>query len=210
MVVEGFRRSDSNVMDAYEYFFRDGVAVGRAPAGTMVYDARPGHQHWHFEQFARYSLLASDHTSILRSRKEAFCLAPTDALDLTVPNAEWNPYSIGLTGACGDAGSIWVRETLPVGWGDTYFQSLPGQSFDITTVPNGTYYIEVRANPLGLLKEADTIEQRATARDHAGRNPRTPHGRRAGVAGYRRLASGLMDRTSRTGSACSSGRPIPT
>jgi hypothetical protein len=156
MVVEGFRRSDSNVMDAYEYFFRDGVAVGRAPAGTMVYDARPGHQHWHFEQFARYSLLASDHTSIVRSRKEAFCLAPTDALDLTVPNAEWNPYSIGLTGACGDAGSIWVRETLPVGWGDTYFQSLPGQSFDITTVPNGTYFIEVRANPLGLLKEANT------------------------------------------------------
>ena len=49
-----------------------------------------------------------------------------------------------------------MRETLPVGWGDTYFQSLPGQSFDITGVPNGTYYIEVQANPLGLLREADS------------------------------------------------------
>jgi hypothetical protein len=156
MVVEGFRRANTNVMDAYEYFFRDGVAIGRAPAGTMVYDARPGHEHWHFEQFARYTLLTADHSRVVRSRKEAFCLAPTDALDLTVPNAEWNPYSVGLFGACGDAGSIWTRETLPVGWGDTYFQSLPGQSFDITTVPNGTYYVEVQANPLGLLKEADS------------------------------------------------------
>ena len=42
---------------------------------------------------------------------------------------------------------FWIRETLPAGWGDTYHQGLPGQSFDITALPNGTYFIEVRANP---------------------------------------------------------------
>jgi Lysyl oxidase len=46
-----------------------------------------------------------------------------------------------------------VRETLPVGWGDTYFQFVPGQSFDITGLPNGTYFIEVTANPTGQLHE---------------------------------------------------------
>ena len=45
------------------------------------------------------------------------------------------------------------RETLPTGWGDTYYQSLPGQSFDITDLPNGTYFIQVQADPTGEIYE---------------------------------------------------------
>jgi hypothetical protein len=154
MVVEGFRRPGKNIMDAFQYFYKNGVAVGRAPAGTMEYDARPGHQHWHFKQFAEYSLLDSTKKLVVVSQKEAFCLAPTDAIDLLVPNALWSGFQIGLPGACGDVSSLWTRETLPVGWGDTYFQGLPGQSFDITKLRNGRYYIKVRANPSGVLIEA--------------------------------------------------------
>ncbi len=155
MVVEGFRRPGEAVMDGWEYFYSNGVPVGRAPAGDMIYDARPGHQHWHFEQFARYSLLGADQTQVVLSEKTGFCLAPTDVIDLTAPGAEWNPYSIGLGTACGSEGAIWTREVLPAGWGDTYFQGLPGQSFDITDLPNGTYYISVQANPDGLLIEGN-------------------------------------------------------
>ena len=75
---------------------------------------------------------------------------------MTAPGAEWNPYSIGLATACGSRSSIWTREVLPPGWGDTYFQGLPGQSFDITDLPNGTYFISVQANPDGLLLEGST------------------------------------------------------
>ena len=156
MVVEGFRRPGEAIMDGWEYFYANGEPVGRAPAGDLMYDARPGHQHWHFEQFARYSLLAADQTQIVRSEKTGFCLAPTDAIDMTAPGAEWNPYSIGLATACGSRSSIWTREVLPTGWGDTYFQGLPGQSFDITDLPNGTYFISVQANPDGLLIEGNT------------------------------------------------------
>ncbi|HYX85582.1 MAG TPA: lysyl oxidase family protein [Gaiellales bacterium] len=153
MDVEGFRRPGTNIMDAYQYFFRDGKPVGRTRAGTLEYDARRGHEHWHFLQFARYSLLGRDRSEIVRSQKQGYCLAPTDPIDLTVPDALWDPYSIGLQGACGGATSIWTRETLPAGWGDTYFQSLPGQSFDITDLPNGRYDIEVQANPLDVIHE---------------------------------------------------------
>jgi hypothetical protein len=100
-------------------------------------------------------LLDTDN-EIVPSEKEAFCLAPTDAIDLTAPGANWSPYSIGFGTACGSASSIWVRETLDAGWGDTYFQSLPGQSFDITDLPNGRYYIRVEVNPTGLLDEVST------------------------------------------------------
>ena len=156
MDVEGFRRPGTNIMDAFQYFFRNGKPVGRAKAGTLEYDSRPGHQHWHFLQFARYSLLSASKSQVVRSEKEGFCLAPTDAIDLTVPGATWDPFSIGLEGQCGDASSIWTRETLPAGWGDTYFQFLPGQSFDITDLKNGAYYVEVRANPLGAIHETST------------------------------------------------------
>lgn len=156
LVVEGFRRIGTGVMDAFQYFYSEGQPVARAPVGAFEYDARPGHEHWHFQQFATYALLDAEKNEIVPSEKEAFCLAPTDAVDLTAPGANWSPYFVGLFTACGGAGSIWVRETLDAGWGDTYFQSLPGQSFDITDLPNGRYYIRVAVNPTGLLHEAST------------------------------------------------------
>ncbi len=156
LVVEGFRRPGEPIMDGWEYFYENGAPVGRAPVGDLTYDARPGHQHWHFELFARYSLLSEDQTQVVRSEKTGFCLAPTDAIDMTLPGANWNPYSIGLGTACGSRNSIWIREVLPSGWGDTYFQGLPGQSFEITDLPNGTYFIAVEANPDGLLIEGNT------------------------------------------------------
>jgi hypothetical protein len=158
MVVEGFRRPGTNLMDAWEYFIdRNGDVVGRAKVGTLKYDARPGHEHWHFQQFARYQLLDRDKVGVVDSGKEGFCLAPTDPIDLAVPGAVWNPGPLGFGGTvCGSQTSIWTREVLPAGWGDSYSQSLPGQSFDITNVPNGTYYVAVEANPLGALYETNS------------------------------------------------------
>jgi hypothetical protein len=42
---------------------------------------------------------------------------------------------------------------MPAGWGDTYIQSLGGQSFDITDLPNGTYFVRVQVNPMRKLYE---------------------------------------------------------
>jgi hypothetical protein len=151
--LEGFRQPGSDTMVAYEYFSRDGKVVGRARAGTFEFDTRPGHDHWHIEQFAQYSLLDATKQLAVRSHKQSFCLVPTDAIDMTAPGAEWQPFQVGLGSACGGDSAIWIRETIPTGWGDTYTQSVAGQAFDITNVPNGTFYIEVEANPTGVLHE---------------------------------------------------------
>ena len=95
---------------------------------------------------------ASDNT-VATSGKEAWCLAPTDAIDLLAPGAVINPGDGNLSTACGDAGSLWQREVLAAGWGDTYTQARAGQSMDITDLPNGTYRIRVTANPSGKLRE---------------------------------------------------------
>ncbi len=154
--VEGFRRPDSDVMDAYQYFFVDGEVVGRAPVGTMEFDDDPGHHHWHFLQFARYRLLDSTRAVAVRSHKQSFCIGPSDPVDLTLPGATTRASLIGFFNACGTPTVLWVRERLPLGWGDTYLQSVAGQAFDITTVPNGSYFIEVEVNPAHLLYEQDT------------------------------------------------------
>ena len=153
LVVEGFRREGERVMDAYQYFWEDGVPVGRARVGEMEFDDRRGHDHWHFRQFAAYQLLAEDRTTVVKSSKESFCLVPTDAIDLTLAAAALRPGNVGLWTSCGGRSDLWIREVLPVGWGDTYYQYLPGQSFSLKGVPNGTYYVKVVANPGRRLQE---------------------------------------------------------
>lgn len=156
LVLDGFRRSGEDIMDAYQYFYDDeGAQVGYAPTGTMEWDAREGHHHWHFTDFASYRLLNADQSEAVRSQKEAFCLAATDAIDYTVKNANWKPENTDLHTACGQQTSLAVREVLDVGSGDTYLQYLPGQSFDVTDLPNGTYYVQVIANPDHNLYESN-------------------------------------------------------
>jgi hypothetical protein len=157
LVLDGFRRQGEGLMDAYQYFYdAKGKQVGYQNTGTLEWDGRDGHNHWHFTDFARYSLLNAKQTEVVRSQKEAFCLAATDVIDYTVKNANWHPDNTDLHTACGDQGSLSVREVLDVGSGDTYVQSLPGQSFDITNLANGTYYVQVTANPEHRLYEAST------------------------------------------------------
>ncbi|WP_328439582.1 lysyl oxidase family protein [Streptomyces sp. NBC_00457] len=172
LVVDGFRSPGKELMDAYQYFYdANGKQVGYTPTGTMEWDPREGHEHWHFTDFASYRLLSADQTKEVRSGKEAFCLANTDAVDYTVKNANWKPYNTDLSTACGQENSISVREVLDVGSGDTYTQDIPGQSFDITDVPNGTYYIQVIANPAKRLKETHTTNNVAVRKVVLGGTP---------------------------------------
>jgi len=159
MVVEGFRQMDSDTMDAFQYFYDGDTPVSRIPVGTFEFDTRTGHHHWHMEQFAQYTLLNADQTEVVRSTKQSFCLFPTDPIDLTVPGADLSTpfyYGGGLSSHCGGADAIWIRESLPAGWGDTYYQYVGGQSFRIHGLPNGRYWVQVSANPTGAMIEGST------------------------------------------------------
>jgi Lysyl oxidase len=156
LVVDGFRRQHKNVMDAYQYFYdENGQPTGSAKVGTMEWHAAPSHHHWHFLDFARYRLLDADKQAVVRSRKASFCLAATDAVDYTVPGANWHPWNTDLSTACGGFTALSVREVLDVGSGDTYSQWRAGQAFSLKGLPNGKYFIEIAANPTGNLYEPD-------------------------------------------------------
>ncbi|MEZ0578916.1 lysyl oxidase family protein [Nocardioides sp. MH1] len=167
MVVDGFRRDGEDIMDAYQYFLDpDGNQVAYQQVGTMEWDPRPTHMHWHFTDFATYELLNADKTRAVRSGKEAFCLANTDAVDLTVDGAEWGAYEDDLGSVCGGYETRSVREVLSAGWGDTYAQFRAGQSFPIKNLPDGTYYVRVLANPKDVLIESDTANNESLRKIH--------------------------------------------
>lgn len=171
LVIEGFRRPGETVMDAYQYFRdADGEVVGRAEAGTMAFHSHPRHNHWHFLQFAAFTLHDAGDLEVVRSRKQAFCLAPTDAIDLTIERASFSPWE-GVSTNCGSSGALWVREVLQTGWADTYFQGIPGQSFNITDLPNGWYYARMEVNPLGTIHEVTTANNVESRLLHLGGRP---------------------------------------
>ncbi|HST82123.1 MAG TPA: lysyl oxidase family protein [Kineosporiaceae bacterium] len=156
LVVDGFRIKGTKEMTAYQYFYDNaGNEVGSAPAGGLQWDPRPGHTHWHFKAFATYRLLDSTKKFTKRSGKEAFCLAPTDPVNLNADGANFQPASTDLSTACGSEGALSIREVLDAGWGDTYAQYRPGQSFNVTNLAKGIYYIEVLANPDQKLVESN-------------------------------------------------------
>jgi Lysyl oxidase len=153
LVLEGFRDGAAETMPATQFIYRDGRPVSSKTIGQFEFDKRRGHDHWHMADIAQYDLLDKDGNRLLLSGKQSFCLAPTDAIDLTLPGAAWEPDQAGLWSACDGEAAIWLREVLPAGWGDTYYQNVAGQSFDITGLANGQYQIRVTVDPLQHLEE---------------------------------------------------------
>ena len=156
LVVDGFRAAGEDHLDAYQYFFdAAGNETAHQLVGQMHWHA-DNHNHWHFEDFAQYSLLSADKTEVVRSTKQSFCLANTDAVDYTRPHADWNPTNTSLESECGEADAISVRQVLAAGSGDTYTQYRAGQAFPIKNLPNGVYWSKVAANPFANLVESDS------------------------------------------------------
>ncbi|MDP9183942.1 MAG: lysyl oxidase family protein [Actinomycetota bacterium] len=153
LVIEGFRGGPADVMPATQFLYDDSHPVSSSTIGQFEFDRREGHFHWHYEDAAQYDLLDSSGNRVLLSGKQSFCLAPTDPIDLTLAGAEWQPDRLRLWSNCAGEDSIWIREVMPAGWGDTYFQGVAGQNFDITDLPNATYQLRVTTNPANKILE---------------------------------------------------------
>lgn len=165
LVIEGFEPDETGAramhdaeehLDAYQYYFDgDGEITGHDLIGEFTFH-EGNHNHWHYEDFAAYTLLNEDMSEAVRSTKISFCLANTDAVDYTIPNADWRPENTDLSSDCGGRGATYLRQVLSAGSGDTYYQYRTGQAFRVGNLPDGDYWISVEANPFGRLQELDT------------------------------------------------------
>ena len=120
--------------------------------GDMVF--HPSHNHFHFQNFARYELwtradydnwVASNRAqgqAIKPGAKTTFCIMNTD-LAQPSPSSPSNP----VYGSCSPS-----VQGLSVGWGDTYGYYLVDQWIDLGTssLPDGQYILRSMADPSNL------------------------------------------------------------
>lgn len=154
--VEAFGDGTGGPLTAYQVFYSGLDRATRQQRGVVIWHAP--HKHFHFDSFARYDLVPTDSDTVLRtSGKNSWCIVDTNVVDSSLDH--YNPSTFNLfsspLNACGtERTARWARLTMSVGAGDLYSQSLPGQAFDITGLPNGMYRIRVTANPDARIGEA--------------------------------------------------------
>lgn len=101
------------------------------------------HGHYHLKDWASYKLLTSDGSTVVRGRKQAFCLMDS----VRIFGSASRRYDCDYQG-------------ITRGWADDYPDTLPCQWIDITGVPSGTYTLQITVNPSGRYREADRTNNR--------------------------------------------------
>ncbi len=137
-------------------FDRDVDAPG-APVAVGCFFFHGEHDHWHLEDFARYELRVRVSTGerVALARKVSFCVRDSLAA-FDVPGQPATVYY----GDCHRSSTT----GMSVGWADIYQGSLPGQSLNVTGLPDGRYCLVSTADPHGRLSETDQTDNVQTLR----------------------------------------------
>ena len=153
------------------YFIRsDDQGYSDIPAGCWRY--HPSHDHWHFDNFARYTLFSErSGRPVGTSRKVSFCVIDTGRPYRTLPGSPTEAH-YPQDGAhprfptCSETST----DGLSIGWEDTYGASLPGQAIEITGLRRGRYCLRIEADPPtatssdGVLAESNPYNNARTVR----------------------------------------------
>jgi hypothetical protein len=131
----------------------------QTPIGTFEF--HPAHNHWHFGGFALYELRnvnldgSVGRKALRSSGKVSFCM---------LDNIELNPGLEHATPATYKTCTQTHDQGISVGWADIYGWSLPGQSIDVTGLPNGTYWLVSTADPENRIAETNDYNNRAAVK----------------------------------------------
>jgi len=117
-----------------------------------------GHHHWHIARVATSRLVRLDSTGRADPRgglidsKAGFCFYDfSRQLENGPPKAVYSRKSCGNSTKDDSIGMGLSR-----GWGDTYNYGLPGQSIDVTRLPDGMYRLWAKVDEARWFREART------------------------------------------------------
>ena len=132
------------------------VCSARQEIGSLEY--HDAHQHWHFQNFARYELRrASDGELVSLADKVSFCMMdsapvrPTRTPETLLAHPLYYGCDLGTQG-------------ISAGWADIYSAGLPGQQLSIAGLPDGDYDLVTVADPAGLILETDDSDNASVRR----------------------------------------------
>ncbi|MDP3726109.1 MAG: lysyl oxidase family protein [bacterium] len=141
--------------EVIQRIYSDNGTYREVKAGSFVY--HPGHSHFHFEDYALYTLQsvdapgASDKIGV----KTTFCIMDTTRVSTKLPGAPKRAVYTTCTG---------TLQGMSVGWGDRYGYSLEGQSIDITGLSNGEYNLKIEIDPKSQIVESNDSDNISTIR----------------------------------------------
>ena len=138
------------------------------PAGYNAYDARPGHEHFHSDDYVNYELLipSSNDTSkwevACKGTKASFCIWDLNFCRDDLKNCKDINGKLYLVKDLPNYGFKGYNDCLPevqglsVGGVDYYGEGFEGQSIQLPRgFRNGKYYLKIEIDPLNLFEESD-------------------------------------------------------
>jgi hypothetical protein len=128
------------------------------PTDAVMAWGGDGHDHWHVARVADYRLVKTDDegnevddVEAQVDTKVGFCFYDSGRqLERIGPDEAVYSHE-----TCGHEDDTEFAVGLSIGWGDTYHWLLPGQAFDITDVPDGSYRLWAQADGSGWFQEAN-------------------------------------------------------
>jgi lysyl oxidase/Big-like domain-containing protein len=138
--------------------------IGAGRGASFLYSYAAGHNHWHFQAAARYSLLAPGGARV--SDKVGFCMFDSYGPD-NGPTSYFPPGAgSGANTWCrpGDDRAGFVRMGISPGIGDYYWAQLADQWVDVTGLQPGTHTLRATVNPYDSIDEGgatanDTLQE---------------------------------------------------
>jgi len=153
----GSRKSSSEPMKAFQRVYNsDGSFKEEPSSAELVYVTADGHEHWHLQRAARYSLWnAAKSAEVAPAQKVGFCLDDSEHVEPAV-----GPSEAVYSDATGrefcrqhqpEATSLF--EGVSPGWRDLYKSNLAFQWVDASEVLPGEYWLREDVNTTGVIKE---------------------------------------------------------
>jgi hypothetical protein len=152
-VLRANRRAGAWDVEQDVFHSTSGAEVIQTPA-RLVWGG-DGHGHWHVQRVAVNRLVPLDEKGkpvagkSWADSKIGFCFYDgTHLSDTGPPEAVYSRFS------CGEKDDTVIGMGLSLGWADIYPIGLPGQTIDVTDVPDGKYRMWVEADPRRWFREA--------------------------------------------------------
>ena len=137
-----------NSQQVFQRIYQEGGGHRDVLAGEFIY--HPEHGHIHFEAFATYDLqlLGANGAVIASGGKTSFCL-----INIRQPLPDVTANADVVHGRGGN--SCGTIQGISTGYSDVYSSSLDGQWIDVTDVADGTYTLQITADPENRIQETN-------------------------------------------------------
>lgn len=150
----GATNNQGGEAEVYQVLYENGEPADEIPMGNFYFSE--SHNHWHWDGFSKYQIWSIQEDGALdellvESGKVGYCIRDDSKIDEL--NVDFNSPEIA------DRPAYTICSTrvqgLSAGWVDTYAYNTPGQTLDITGVPEGIFALRSVADPSGGILEED-------------------------------------------------------